>query len=66
MEVWRLKMEPWRVYRLVVADPITLKRSRIQIRIRFKVKSWIRIGIGIKTMPIHNIDDYLNRNRSFN
>jgi hypothetical protein len=55
-------MEPWRIYRSVVADspPITLMRSRIQIRIevnnwiriRIKVTSWIRIHI--KVMRICN------------
>ncbi len=43
MESWRLRMESWRVYRPVVADSHTLMRRRIRIRIR--VKKWIRIRI---------------------
>jgi hypothetical protein len=34
MEAWRLKMKLWRVYRPVVEDPNTLKRSWIRIRIK--------------------------------
>ncbi len=48
MEAWRLKMEPWRVYRPVVKVPITFMR----IRIRIEVKIWIRICI--KMMRIRN------------
>jgi hypothetical protein len=40
MEAWRLKMEPGKVYRLVVADSHHFEER--WIRIRIKVKSWIR------------------------
>ena len=55
MEARRLKMEQWRVFRAVIADPDhfdeeqdagpDLIRSESWIRIRIKVKSWIRIRI---------------------
>jgi hypothetical protein len=48
MEAWRLKMEPWRGYRLMVAD---LKRS--WNRTRIEVETWIRIRIEV--MRIRNL-----------
>jgi hypothetical protein len=61
MEAWRLKKDPWRVCRLVVADlhlfdeeqdpeiriRIKVKIRRIRIRIRTRVKKGIRIRIPV-------------------
>jgi hypothetical protein len=52
-EAWRLKMEPWRVYRPVVADHYD--KSRIQIRTRRKVLSCIRIRMKVMRIRIQHI-----------
>jgi hypothetical protein len=54
MKAWRLKMEPWRVYKPEVADSHFDKVQdpdphQSWIRISIKVKSWIRIRIKVKS-----------------
>jgi hypothetical protein len=50
MEDWRLKMEPWRAYRPVVADSHNDQQDPgPHLR-----KSWNRIRIRIKVMRIRN------------
>jgi hypothetical protein len=47
MEAWRLKMEPWRVYRPMVEDSQHFDEE--QDRIRIKMKRWIKIRIKLKS-----------------
>jgi hypothetical protein len=59
---WRLKMEAWRAFRLVVANShhceeeldVEPFKMRSWIRIRIEVKSWNRIRTRIKVMRIRN------------
>jgi hypothetical protein len=44
---WRLKMEPWRVCRTVVADSHHFDEEQYPARILIRGKSWIRIRIRI-------------------
>jgi hypothetical protein len=48
MEAWRLKIEPWRVYRPVFVDSHHFDEKQV------KVKSWIRFGIYIMVIRIRN------------
>ncbi len=50
---WPLQLDPWRAYRLVVADS-HFEEELDPDPVFIKVKSWIRIRIRIKVMRIGN------------
>jgi hypothetical protein len=60
MEACRLEMEPWRIYRPVVADIITFMRSRIRISIKVKTWAWIRIRVESCRTPAANQQQYVD------